>query len=655
MATKANQGNGKKKSSSTASSKKKTPIKRAKTEHEKPKPAESAKPQIELTKTEHEKPKPAASAKKTEQNDFSHSSDIFSHSSDDASDDEYEPMTIDKRAEEPNQKGENAVEADSSLQVPEGRLLASPPGAKGNSVTGQIVGASAKKNKDGPTSLKVSLKVDSVKGAGKDVIQTDHLLSFVKAEQEKVTTANGTQLYATLVATDVSPTIKITSGIVQVTLPLKGNKGEREALVLACQPGADIELTGVQYSTWRMPMALTYMSCVEFKLKNKSPLDAPRDGVKMAIEAVLKKGHKLLLSAFFNCAHNDAKVASLMSNEKKAFGDPVTKLGMPYTSPNDPRRLLDDQHVAPVLAFYKVTVKHPKKDTTGLLFNSSQFAVECAKNGNLQNIHDIFNGAPIVSTDFEGTAGFRDNSMYGTLVEIHTKISYLLDYTNAPKKFKDIPTCSGPILKIPMAFLAASFGVDDRGIAELLIENVLPFGNMIMMPDKVKIDELKYTDPNYKQQLLLTSQCQLTIDPYTTFKNVALRLSRQSVIDLCGDSHSKPVVASGGGLIDAITKDDMKPQISTLVNGGVVSLGGTAVDLTDKTLEFFGVVKGMATIAQAEGNFGCGTNESVGDAAFKKALGEVSLTEMMKRGEAMIFAVRVARKTTSVASSSTAA
>lgn len=59
-----------------------------------------------------------------------------------------------------------------------------------------------------------------------------------------------------------------------------------------------------------------------------------------------------------------------------------------------------------------------------------------------------------------------------------------------------------------------------------------------------------------------------------------------------------------------------------------------------------------ADIAQAEGNLKCGSDASVGEAAFNHALGNVKLTEAMKKGEAAVFAVRVAPKKTSVASGS---
>uniref|UniRef100_A0A7S2I3I9 Uncharacterized protein n=1 Tax=Haptolina brevifila TaxID=156173 RepID=A0A7S2I3I9_9EUKA len=59
--------------------------------------------------------------------------------------------------------------------------------------------------------------------------------------------------------------------------------------------------------------------------------------------------------------------------------------------------------------------------------------------------------------------------------------------------------------------------------------------------------------------------------------------------------------------------------------------------------------------AQTKGNLHCGTDPSMGEAAFEKALGGTKLTEKMKRGEAAVFAVRVSPKKISVASSSTVA
>ena len=101
---------------------------------------------------------------------------------------------------------------------------------------------------------------------------------------------------------------------------------------------------------------------------------------------------------------------------------------------------------------------------------------------------------------------------------------------------------------------------------------------------------------------------------------------------------------------------DHKPVVSKLsANGGVASLREQSVSLNDDTLEFYGVVPNAIKIAMADGNLNCGTDETVGDAAFLAAGGGTveGCAAMLKNRELAVFAVRV--KTKTIATSTSAA
>ena len=208
-------------------------------------------------------------------------------------------------------------------------------------------------------------------------------------------------------------------------------------------------------------------------------------------------------------------------------------------------------------------------------------------------------------------------------------------------------TLPGATLKVPFCMLAAPFGVNERTTAELLMTNIIPYANMIVAPAKAKIYTRKYDDPAYIQDVYIETQNQVTIDVLTTFRNVALRLSPDTVVKMFGGAtHSVTVPMSGESLIDMISTDH-KPTVGTLTTGGVVSLRETAVLLKDETLEFYGVVPNAFKIAQADGNVECGTNQTVGDAAFLNVGGGTTdgCATMLKNGELGVFAVRVTAKT----------
>ena len=214
----------------------------------------------------------------------------------------------------------------------------------------------------------------------------------------------------------------------------------------------------------------------------------------------------------------------------------------------------------------------------------------------------------------------------------------------------------GIIIKVPPAVIAAPFGVNERATADLLMNNVLPVATMAFMPNKAKIYQRDYDKNDYTQDLVIDNSSQFVIDILGTFRNVALRLSPSKVTDLFnGASHSAFEPVSGESLIDMLGGDH-KPTVSTLTNGGVASLREQTVTINDNTLEFYAVVNNAIKVATSDGNMQCGTNETVGDAAFLEAGGGTieGCTTMLKKRELAVFAVRVKSKTNAASSTSAA-
>ena len=141
-----------------------------------------------------------------------------------------------------------------------------------------------------------------------------------------------------------------------------------------------------------------------------------------------------------------------------------------------------------------------------------------------------------------------------------------------------------------------------------------------------------------------------------TLRNVGQRLSFETVSGLFGGAAFSTVAPiSGESLVDMMGGDH-KPVVSKLsANGGVASLREQSVSLNDDTLEFYGVVPNAIKIAMADGNLNCGTDETVGDAAFLTAGGGTveGCAAMLKNRELAVFAVRV--KTKTIATSTSAA
>ena len=231
----------------------------------------------------------------------------------------------------------------------------------------------------------------------------------------------------------------------------------------------------------------------------------------------------------------------------------------------------------------------------------------------------------------------------------------LLQSDAAPFTMKQVLTVeNGITIKVTPAILAAPFGVNERKTAELLVDHVIPVAQMAFMGTKAKIYSRNYDNNDYSQDVLIDTPNQFTVDVLSTFRNVGLRLSLKTVSDIFGGAAVSTVdPISGESLVDMMGGDH-KPVVSKLsANGGVVSLREQSIALNDDTLEFYGVVHNAIRVAMAEGNLNCGTDETVGDAAFLTAGGGTieGCATMLKNRELAVFAVRVKTKTNAASTS----
>eukprot|EP00966_Prymnesium_polylepis_P026827 619649-Prymnesium_polylepis.1 len=302
----------------------------------------------------------------------------------------------------------------------------------------------------------------------------------------------------------------------------------------------------------------------------------------------------------------------------------------------------------PALLFSKTKVAHPQNDSNGMLFNDAQLAIFYDRTGQQAKLTELFGGGPIVASEI-AACSYGDSKLSGPVHVVKTKQVYVPSVSllgTAGFGPKHLLTLPGPTLKVPLSLLAAPFGVNERNTAELLMANVIPHANMAFLPAKSKIYSRTYDDPDYLQDIYIETQSQVTIDALSTFHNLGLRVSQDTVVQLYGGAnHSVAVPTSGESLVDMIGTDH-KPVVSTLALGGVVSLRENAVYLHDNTLEFYAVVPNAFKIAKTVGNILCGTNPLVGDKAFLEAGGGTieGCSTMLKKGELGVFAVRVAAK-----------
>ena len=596
------------------------------------------------------------------------------------SDDDYKPATFDvKKVTEPTSTMPQTKEKKEALNIciPEGKILACPVGTK-VVTSGMVVGVSVKENDKGPCTFRVNALVTNISpNAGKDVVRTEQAAvgALVLAKEEKVSTTTDQQVYAKLIATDVPPTFKPYAGVLQVTLSnLKGDRGVRETLAKEVRPGATVQFTELKLTTYNS----VYATCDDFKVISKPSKEAPREGVTQAVDAVRTLGAPLLAGCGFNCsAFREAeaptpecavdfnKVKEQLASIKASFVSCLASYLPKYQPPPHPLLFnpVDSFHVPPPLSFYMTKMEHPKEPEQGLLLHSAQHAVILGKQGRLDELVSTYNGKPIVAAE---VTGFRVSSskFSGDCYEVQTKLHFVPDLTALPTKPKNVLALDGPTLIVPLPYFAAPFGVDERATLDLLGKYVIPFANMIAVPDKAKMDEEMRC---FKGRV---DCCQLTIDVHSTLRNVGFKLSAKAVKKIYGDSESStPAVGVGESLVDAHKAANMAnkepdedpghwPKVSTLQDGGVVSLRATAVLFEDATLEFYGVVPKMAVLSQGPGMLRCGTDTKVGNAAFLKVFnGEPVLAlDAVKKGSAAIFAVRVApKKETVAAGSSTSA
>lgn len=555
----------------------------------------------------------------------------------------------------------NDASMDAQLQIPEGYTLAYNPGDV-NKLRVTVLGSSAKSNADGPTSIKVACSVSNATGAGKDIIREGPGTVISMCKNEKVTTTAAVQVNAKLIHTGVTPTLLKATNIVSLTLTLGKitHKGLKEAAVQSIVPGAELELSDVYYNT--SGMGVPWLTCNSFNVVKKTPLEEPRNGVAAAIQKVRDNGESLLFGVALNAvgfrseaapqAQMDASFKAVKSIIQKTKDGLACKLNElypgTYVTPPDPLKLEDsDLQVPPVLLFSKTKVASPQNESKGVLFNDAKLALfyNCKEQSKLS---ELFSGGAIVASEITGRS-YADSKLSGQVHVIETKQVYVPSVgllSTAGLGPKNLLTLPGPTLKVPLSLLAAPFGVNERNTAELLMTNVIPYTNMAFFPAKSKIYSRNYDDSNYSQDIYIESQSQVTIDVLSTFRNVGLRVSRDTVVQLYGGaSHSVAVPTSGESLVDMIGTDH-KPIVSTLALGGVVSLRENAVYLKDDTLEFYAVVPNAINIAQDSGNINCGTNELVGNKAFLQASGGTieGCSVMLKKGELGVFAVRVAAK-----------
>ena len=597
------------------------------------------------------------------------------------SDDDFAPATTAKPIKKASSaKGDASTETKNvAVEVPEGKLLAQPIGAPKSTVSGVVLGVSVKSNDKGPTTVKITVAITDISPtAGKDVLRAGAMTALVLAKEEKVTTLDGSPVYAKLINTSVFPTMKPTAGIFQVSLTnLKGAKGVREQTVGEIKPGATIQMKEVKLDVYN---GNAYTKCDEFKVTSKASNEAPHEGVKNAIEKVrLTSGEALLLSGGFNCtvfskpacpdsevSADFAKVTARLAAAKDDYAAAAATYLPKFATSEEPLLLSDDgTRIAPCLCFHftKVGLESKTGTKSTPLLNDAKYALLQRKEDPDAPLTELlgagYKGGPLVSAGIN-TYQEIQTKRSGACYAVMTTLSFIPDIRALPSRAKSILTVDGPTVIAPLAFFAAPFGVNERATLELIMENVIPLGNMLMLPDKTKMKR-EDTPGGTVCECWLDAACMLTIDVLETLRNLALRLSRKCVKKIYGGADSStPAVGIAESLIDALKDDDKghTPTVATLNEGGVASLRETLVDLNDSTLEFYCVVPKMAELAQGEGMLGCGLDQDVGVRAFLETFDPTAqkayalALDAVKRGNAAIFAVRVVAKKTKVGAGS---
>ena len=561
---------------------------------------------------------------------------------------------------------------DSTLQIPEGYSLAYNPGQT-NMIKALVIGASAKSNQNGPTSVKLTCKMLNVKNAGADITRAGPTMAIGLSKNDKVKDASGIDVNARLIPTGTTPVLYKGTDIfaLTVTLGKLSHQGLKEAAVAKLVPGAEVELRDVYFNYFNT-LGVPWLTCTDFEVtKTRSP----HDGVTVALDAVASCGTSLIVSTALNSVAFRGGEASTVEMQpcfdtvKELIHTTKTdlcgqlRLKYPaFDSPPEPLKFEDSEtQVGPTLLFRKTKISPPGADTKGVFFDDAKLALYRKRNGDTDKLAALFAGGAVVASDLGTTRSLTTHPTFGEMYVLSTKQYYIpsaaMLESDTPLAMKHVLTVTdGITLKVPPAVLVAPFGVNERKTAELLMDNVFPVANMAFVATKAKIYTRNYDNDDYSQELVIDTSNQITIDVLSTFRNVGLRLSSKTVNELFGGASVSTVdPISGESLVDMMGGDH-KPVVSKLsANGGVASLREQSITLNDDTLEFYGVVPNAIKIAMSDGNLNCGTDQTVGDAAFLAAGGGTidGCAVMLKKRELAVFAVRV--KTKTIATSSTAA
>ena len=370
---------------------------------------------------------------------------------------------------------------------------------------------------------------------------------------------------------------------------------------------------------------------------------ASHDGVAYALDAIAGCGTSLMLGVALNSAPvfrgGEAPTVetkpsfdackALIESTKADLCDQLSGKYPSFHPPPEPLKFEDSEtQMGATLLFGKTKISPPGMEGKGIFFDDAKAALVYARKGDDDKLAALFAGGAVVASDWGTTRSLTHHPTFGEMYVLPTKQSYIpnmgmLQSDAAPFAMKHVLTVVNTItIKVPLTTLAAPFGVNERKTLELLMDNVYPVANMAFMGTKAKIYTRNYENDDYSQDVLIDTPNQFTVSVLDTFRNVGLRLSFDTVGGLFGGATFSTVdPISGESLVDMMGGDHKAVVSKLSANGGVASLREQSVSLNDDTLEFYGVVPNAIKIAMADGNLNCGTDETVGDAAFLTAGG----------------------------------
>ena len=172
----------------------------------------------------------------------------------------------------------------------------------------KITGASHKANVNGPTSVKLTAKLLSLKDKGADIVRAGSMMAIALTKNDKVQIEKGIDVNARLMTTDGTPVLKKSTDVFDLTLTLGKitHQGLKEKAVTDLAPGAEVELTDVYFST--SGMGIPWLTCSEFKVTKTMPVI---DGARAATEAIRKSGDALVLSGALNTEIGTSRLPTL--------------------------------------------------------------------------------------------------------------------------------------------------------------------------------------------------------------------------------------------------------------------------------------------------------------------------------------------------------